>query len=385
MVTKTRVIPGPIQTDRYNGAVTATKQLTGTAESIETFGHDYLHLGEGDKGGPLLLHSVADTWGLGSLSYPGGAYDHGTQYAVHSWVNSQPPVDSQPLQSEIHSMGTTAISRTIPTKAPADMATFLGETLSEGIPAMLGVTSLKERAQVARGSGGEYLNYEFGWAPLVRDVKSLCRAAKNSHQILSDLYKGSGKKTRVGYHFPSVSSHSQVSTDVFIQNAQGNLDYRVAGTLDVQTLSETWFKGAFTYLLPVSLNDMNAFQRWAFEADHVLGLRLSPEVLWNVAPWSWAADWFGNMGDVMTNLSYLGSDGLVLQYGYVMRHQRQMVQTVCQPFTHWSGITIGPCSKTSISEWKIRYPATPYGFGVDLHGLTPKQTAIVAALGLTKT
>jgi hypothetical protein len=33
---------------------------------------------------------------------------------------------------------------------------------------------------------------------------------------------------------------------------------------------------------------------------------------------------------------------------------------------------------------KIRYPATPYGFGIAEDGLSPKQWSILAALGINR-
>jgi len=119
-------------------------------------------------------------------------------------------------------------------------------------------------------------------------------------------------------------------------------------------------------------------------SDHLLGWKVTPETLWNIAPWSWAVDWFTNTGDVMTNISNLGKDGLVLQYGYSMSHRLREARGVGVFRERGSSNDI-TLSRTWLSEWKQRMPATPYGFGVDLGGLTPKQIAIVAALGLSKT
>jgi hypothetical protein len=116
------------------------------------------------------------------------------------------------------------------------------------------------------------------------------------------------------------------------------------------------------------------------EANKVLGTRLTPKTVWELTPWSWAADWFGTTGDVMSNLSTLGHDGLVLQYGYVMHEQ--ILATSVDYKTVGAPELSG--SYTNKLIMRQRFEATPYGFGFDLKSLTTRQVSILAALGLSK-
>jgi hypothetical protein len=116
-----------------------------------------------------------------------------------------------------------------------------------------------------------------------------------------------------------------------------------------------------------------------------LGTRITPELIWELTPWSWAVDWFTNAGDVIHNISQLGSDGLVMQYGYAMRHMRvHEYHRGHYSFSDSVGTHVGTVAREIGSEWKQRVAAHPYGFGIDDTSLSARQTAILAALGLTR-
>lgn len=144
-----------------------------------------------------------------------------------------------------------------------------------------------------------------------------------------------------------------------------------------------WFSGAFSYYLPSGYNSRNEMHRRALLIKKILGLEITPEVLWNLAPWSWAADWFFNAGNVLSNLSDWQSDGLVLKYGYIMEHSHARNEYV---FTGPTGFNGGaqPSFLSLVAETKQRKKATPFGFGLTWNGFTPRQLAIAAALGITK-
>lgn len=115
----------------------------------------------------------------------------------------------------------------------------------------------------------------------------------------------------------------------------------------------------------------------------VLGLELTPETLWNLAPWSWAVDWVSNAGDVVSNISDWANDGLVLKYGYMME---ETSVTDVYTFDGPSGLPGNhqPYPVTLQRTVKKRIRATPFGFGLNWSGFSPRQLAILAALGITK-
>jgi hypothetical protein len=116
----------------------------------------------------------------------------------------------------------------------------------------------------------------------------------------------------------------------------------------------------------------------------LLGIRITPEVLWNLAPWSWAIDWFSNLGDVVSNLSDWATDGLALRYGYIMEHKSIYVtySLVGKPRFLPEGTFASDV--IAYRETKRREKATPFGFGLDWNTFSPRQLAIAAALGITR-
>jgi len=281
-------------------------------------------------------------------------------------------------KSDLISKGSTLMARSIPTDIrEADISTMIGE-LKEGLPALIGASVMRNRVSRARQAGNEYLNYEFGWAPLIRDLQGLHRAVKNSDAAMQNLLDGSGKLTRTGSAFPEVTSSHAASTVGTLSgnNALTNASFTVQ--ISDQWKQNTWFEGAWMYHLPVDTEFLGKQRAWLARADALYGAIPDPETVWNLAPWSWAADWFGNVGDLIALNSFIGKDGLVLRYGYVMQ---ETVRTVTLSANH---PRVGYMTRKRVYTTKQRYRASPYGFGVSWEGLSPKQLAIIAALGLSR-
>lgn len=300
---------------------------------------------------------------------------------------SFPPPDTS-SSSKIDQLGATAIARCEPTNSPADAATFLGELLKDGIPSLIGAKTWKDRTLSARNAGDEYLNAQFGWRPLVHDIRSFADVMRHSHTKLAQYERDAGKTVRRRYRFSSSSSSDEVvvatndrtygpSYSDHLGTANGTV-YRRR-----ETRREQWFSGAFTYHLPSGYDSRNEMVRLAREAQHLFGLSLTPDVLWNIAPWSWAVDWFSNTGDVIHNISRFANQGLVMRYGYMMEHTRVSDTYRISP----SGLKPGcpdPAPITFVTETKTRRAASPFGFGVSLDALSAFQLSIMAALGLSK-
>lgn len=280
-----------------------------------------------------------------------------------------------------------------PTNSIADLSTFLGELLSDGLPRLLGIGAWEARTRRARKKmpGNEYLNVEFGWKPLVGDVQAIAAAVALADAALKQYERDSGRVVRRRMNLPP---KEETTSEIISLGARAQMwpdsqafytDEVPSGvvTLVKKRSVRRWFSGAFTYHLPTGYNSRNQVDVIASKAKHVFGIELTPEVLWNLTPWSWAFDWIGSMGDVISNLSDYATDGLVLKYGYVMEHK---ISTDTYTFQGDSGI-IGapsPASITLSSESKVRQAANPFGFGVSWDGLSARQLAILAALGISK-
>jgi hypothetical protein len=133
------------------------------------------------------------------------------------------------------------------------------------------------------------------------------------------------------------------------------------------------------YYLAADSQLFGSMHRAAQLAKATLGIRLDLELLWELAPWTWLSDWFVNIGDILSLNAAISTNDQVLQYAYLM-HETQ----VSYKYSH-SGVILaekptGPISSLITQRKQERVRATPYGFGVNLNGLSPEQIAILAAL-----
>ena len=277
--------------------------------------------------------------------------------------------------------GTTAIARVLPTNPNSSLSTALGELRKDGLPSIPG-SSHREQANIARRAGSEYLNAEFGWLPLINDIRSFADSVKRSRQIIDQYRRDSDRKIRRRYTPAPVVLSTQVFTG---GQGQCSAFYPVLDMSMTRTRVEEYsFSGAFRYHVPVGDDFYSRLRRYEQYSHRLFDTRLTPELLWNLAPWSWAVDWFTNAGDVIHNISALGADGLVMQYGYAMRHSLIDEIAIGTAKISSNRTVYGPVSFRIKSETKQRVPAHPYGFGITDASLNKTQWAILAALGLTR-
>jgi hypothetical protein len=328
------------------------------------------------------------------------------------------PAYADSSDSELRTLGTHAIAMCAPTNPAANLSTFLGEFLTEGIPDSVGeafrhlnnsvnLTKLPKTTKglkhvtrkTAKAGSKEFLNSEFGWLPILSDMSSLSIALMNAERIIAQFERDAGRVVRRGWNFkPEVeTSIVPVSADRYgpWTVSYNSLWYHPSKPPKGQVWRETtvsrtrWFKGAFTYFIPP--RQANKFGtedigRRISEAQKLLGAAPTPGTVWNLLPWSWLVDWFSNVGDLAKNLDAMIIDSQVLVYGYMMEHTVSTnTYTLVGPYYLRDG-TVGPApaSISMVSETKKRVQASPYGFGLTLGGLSTLQMSILAALGITR-
>lgn len=327
----------------------------------------------------LSVGSFQDTYSgiMGAVS-PNGTY----------------PPDLSSSTEALEAFGSTAISRVSPVSPQSNLLTSLIELRNEGLPSLPGRTQWENKTKAARGAGGEYLNTQFGWVPLVSDISAAIDATRNSEKLIKQLLRDNGRNVRRQYRPPHVTNVETTTVESGdargIPWGPGNLaqtvfytDSRARGTLVREriTTQKRWFSGCFTYHIPLGDDTISRITRSAQEANRLYGVALTPEVVWNVTPWSWATDWFANTGDVLANVSASMMYGQVLRYGYVME---KTVTT--DNYTRYTPDFRGGERFTSSLRrtTKKRVKASPFGFGVDWDGFDAYQLSILAALGMSR-
>jgi hypothetical protein len=267
------------------------------------------------------------------------------------------------------------------------MGQFLGEL--RDLPKVPEILNWKERARyfrsLSRNGSKEYLNVQFGWLPFVNDLRKFGHTVKSADTQIDNFLRNSGRNIRRRYTFPTESSTivtelgkgygSPVLVTQLYQHP-GDL------TKEVRTETKRWFSGCFTYYVP-PLTYKSAGVVAEQLASKLYGLRVTPDLVWKLAPWSWAVDWVSNVGDVVHNFSAFSNDGLVMRYGYVMEHKSVITTWTLKEIalTGAGSFTLHQFASQSV---KTRRRATPYGFGLNSSDFSAKQWSIIAALGISR-
>jgi hypothetical protein len=305
-------------------------------------------------------------------------------------------------ESQMKVKGTNAISYSSPINPASNLGTGLAETMREGIPSLPGIQAWKRRTEILKGLGSEYLNYQFGWAPLANEVHEVSRAARHHRDIMKQYQDGEGRNTHRRFDYPSESSFKSGTIGTgrhigFDSFSWYDLTYPLPSR-QVSLVKETkaWFEGLYTYALPSSTDSWRSALGFGSQADQIFGIALTPDILWELTPWSWAVDWFSNAGEVINNCTNFGLAGLVLRYGFMMEETTTTITAELSSgafqrrerkplFPEKYGTTFsGPSSSGYKLVTKCRVPASPFGFSVGWEGLSPTQLAITAALGITR-
>jgi len=303
--------------------------------------------------------------------------------------------------------GALAISETLPVHPIVNLAEILGQILEHSwFPELMKLKDFSNYQEFTKWLSSQYVNFQFGWEPFKADVENLISLVRSASKHIAQFEADSSQKIRRKHVFSPIGpvlntvastnltlytpsdQFSEYANEVYQELTGGNNRYFT----DQKTLTtqEVSFSGAYVYYAPVSnlLDDILA------RVNSVAGVEITPSVLWELAPWSWLADWRWNIGTILSNHSALSSDNLVLQYGYLMVTTTFETITTAYDVLASKGKrpdgfdlveNIGPVSMTFRSVRKERFRATPYGFGKDPEGFSDTQWLILASLGLTKT
>jgi hypothetical protein len=247
-----------------------------------------------------------------------------------------------------------------------------------------------ERSHPSRkNAGDEYLNYEFGWLPLISDLKKFTHAVTNSHELIKQYEKNAGTRIKRRVTLPTESSTTVSTVNAYPSPTMtGGLSVYYSGqgqrTTTTTIKTRRWFSGCFTYTLPPYNFNGDNLKRNEQLANYLYGTRVTPDTLWNLAPWTWALDWVGTTGDVIHNASAFLQDGLTMPYAYIMEEKSVEVRHVLtQRYTgKYAGTHVFVQGFKTIS--KYRRQATPFGFGLNPNTFSDRQWSILVALGLSR-
>jgi len=293
--------------------------------------------------------------------------------------------------------GAKAIASCAPTRPSVNLASSLLELYRDGLPKLIGKELWQDRTLKAVAS--EHLNAQFGVAPLLSDVSDFVRTVIDMDKKLRQFVRDNGKVVRRRYSFPPVVTVEDTVVDSNAVLYGPNSEPAIFGDFNVtpkpqvvrhrEVTVNRWFSGAFVYHIPQTVVRAiySPFADKFQEMRILLGTDLTANVLWQLAPWSWAVDWFTNAGDVINNADMWASDGLVMKYGYIMEHKVQRdIYTYVGSTRIPSLDRVGwrPSQLQVVLETKRRRKANPFGFGLTYDGLSAIQKSILTALAVSK-
>lgn len=296
-------------------------------------------------------------------------------------------------------MGSKGWNRFRPGKPIASLTQFLGELrelpknpvrmAADMVRSMRRAGSKSAGADILRRSVGDhYLNWSFGWRPFLDDLQKLADFNQNLGRHMRQLRRDNGQTIRRGGRISE--SFSTTTSESTSGSAAGYMDqiYTSWGTqgsrrtVTTQTFEKFWFAAGFVYRLPHGDPDSD-FNRLR---QYLLGGGISPSVVWELTPWSWLADYFTNIGDVLENWEAQRELNLAAKYAYVM-YKKEV--TVLSEHSAWMSHPIYGEVRiegkvTSRALTKARTGASAYGLGFTSGSFSNSQIANLVALGLSR-
>jgi hypothetical protein len=248
-----------------------------------------------------------------------------------------------------------------------------------------------------RNLGSEYLNVVFGWKPFVGDIRKMIDLYGTIDKRIAQIHRENGKniRRRSTVEDSSTSTQTQQLYNYAYANVIGgpgeitNPSQTTLYKVTTTTKTRIWFVGSFRYFMfeppssPVGQLKMRAA---------LYGALPTPELLWEVLPWSWLIDWFSNVGDIMSNASPNAVDNLTSRYSFIMKHVTTETEASAHvhhegrddPFNKWMSVD-NTFKTTSLVVSKSRQGGgNPFGLNVQLPSLSAYQLGILAALGLSR-
>jgi len=313
--------------------------------------------------------------------------------------------------TDLSSYAALEYGRTAPTADQFSISAFVGE-LREGlpslIPALLSTGSkksftsiLKRQTRRAKDAGSDYLNVQFGWIPLLNDVRSIATALATATAAISGNSLETHRRREKPDKDETIAGSSALST-VILRETNALFETVGSGTSASKGsgfLADNWvsqrhqidysFEAEFLRL-PDGQKDYGPYLQ---KFSELFRWDITPSDLWQLAPWSWLVDWFFDIGGQLESWQSATTNRILSLYAYGMRDERLTTTSIVSNMridlvSFPSRTYVGP--RAVFTQYNVRrrqrIKANPFGYVLNpLSQLSAGQLAILAALGLTKT
>lgn len=157
------------------------------------------------------------------------------------------------------------------------------------------ITSLipKLEQSVRKTAASGFLNFQFGWKPLLGDLNTLSRIGTNVMKRIEFLRETYGKPTRISYGVKDFVSQTPWNT------VQAGVSSHPFTLTPVKYKCSLRAVGKLYHELQ-GLDDIYTYTRAMFGA---LGLNNPLKVVWNALPYSFVLDWVGGFGSRLASFA----------------------------------------------------------------------------------
>jgi len=219
------------------------------------------------------------------------------------------------------------------------------------------------------------LAWQFGWRPLIQDVYTMsgfAKAVEERREEINRLYSGRGLKRKITLQDTSAVS---VVTNAALHSVLGLCQADVTTRSTTKIWTSVRFKPKDKSALPPT--DGAILQT-------VLGLDPHGVIssAWEILPWSWFADWFSDLGEVME----ISSNAMNAQgYCNVMRSQKTTVSCPGGVYVFSNGTKTISRYEARV-ETKNRKPGLPdlTSLSVRLPILGSNQVSILGSIAMLR-
>jgi len=241
----------------------------------------------------------------------------------------------------------------------------------------------REELAAIRDASGYYLGIEFGFRPLLSDLRRLLHfqdeVAKTARD-LDRLYSRGGLRRR-----RTVFSHtSSDGTNVSIQS--GNVV--ISAHRQVVTTARKWvtmrWRPTDVEPLRTMVGQRSMRSRAQFARALALGQDGSLDTMlsttWNALPWTWLADWFGNVGDYLqahSNSVPCSPTMIAVMYSRETKASYS-IRNISRP-----GVSCGGASGVRWSRGRVPGVLSPLPT-IGIPFLSGRQMSILGALAATR-
>jgi hypothetical protein len=261
-----------------------------------------------------------------------------------------------------------------------------------------GITKVMTPKNIA----GQFLNEQFGWIPFINDINQTLSGIINYADRVQRLADENGQWIRrqatlvnneeknliakgdYGRCYPCYTSFF----DDFYQIDGTGHYMKPSWEIWEETTTSARAVGQFRYYLPEFDKSTDHFMDKLNQVRRMIdifGLRISPSNIYKAIPWTWLIDWVTSVGASLQALQDETLDHMAAKYMFLSHHKTtKTVFRQLLPFNSQSG---GPQTLefTQLVDVKQRKEASsPFGFDLDWSQLSPRQLAILAALGLSR-